>query len=918
MKAIRLKTEYLYNPVGIDINRPLLSWNCEEGLRQSACQILATDDCGRLLWDSGKTATSSMRAEWAGESVKPRTKVLWKVRLWDENDTPGDWAEASFETGLPKDVPWSAQWISGDYTPDKKLRYPVDCFRKIFTVTSHASDSATVHESPGDYLGYTQTAKAWGSAHSENAEPPCESNSQARMKQESIQKARLYICACGLYEAKLNGKKVGDFVLAPGYTDYRKRVQYQTYDVTELLHAGENVLTVQLADGWYRGSCGAWGLRNQYGTQTKLLAQLELTDAEGNLSRVCTDQSWQWSNDGPIRFADNKDGEEVDAGKTPSYCGVPRVCSHPVVPSASNNVPLTEHETLRPSLVTARDGTDSDTTAATPALSTAPDSKALLDFGQNIAGYLAFSLTAKAGQKIRLRFGEMLDEKGEFTQKNIQCSNKKVTTPLQEIRYTCKEGQNDYKTTFAIFGFQYVLIESDFPIDPRAFTAIAVYSDLERTAWFESSHPLLNRLFDCTLWSAKNNHADLPTDCPTRERHGWTGDAQIFCQTASFLFDYAAFARKYQRDLTDVQRSNGCFRQIVPMGGVDAYMNAMDGSAGWSDAGVLIPYTIFTQYGDLAILEDNYDAMCRYMRYKANTLGRHYFTSLPTGIRRKYRKSICNYGQSYGEWAEPADVKPFQVSDFISPHPEESTAYLVLLAQRMAEIAALLGHTADSREFSDIAQKAKEGYRHLVETKKHSLDTDRQAKLVRPLYLKLLDENQTNYAKKRLLAALEHYGWRLGTGFLSTPFILYVLADMDIEYAYRLLENEEIPGWLSMPKNGASTIWENWEGPGAGDKAASLNHYSKGAVFQWIFDTMCGIRVDGENHFTIAPRPGGHFTHAKFSYNSVYGMVVSEWEKKQAGIEFHVTVPAGCTALVRLPDGSERTQDAGVRIYSVV
>ena len=869
MKAIRLKTEYLYNPVGIDINRPLLSWNCEEGLRQSACQILATDDCGRLLWDSGKTAISSMRAEWAGESVKPRTKVLWKVRLWDENDTPGDWAEASFETGLPKDVPWSAQWISGDYTPDKKLRYPVDCFRKIFTVTN-------------------------------------------------IQKARLYICACGLYEAKLNGKKVGDFVLAPGYTDYRKRVQYQTYDVTELLHAGENVLTVQLADGWYRGSCGAWGLRNQYGTQTKLLAQLELTDAEGNLSRVCTDQSWQWSNDGPIRFADNKDGEEVDAGKTPSYCGVPRVCSHPVIPSASNNVPLTEHETLRPSLVTARDGTDSDTTAATPALSTAPDSKALLDFGQNIAGYLAFSLTAKAGQKIRLRFGEMLDEKGEFTQKNIQCSNKKVTTPLQEIRYTCKEGQNDYKTTFAIFGFQYVLIESDFPIDPRAFTAIAVYSDLERTAWFESSHPLLNRLFDCTLWSAKNNHADLPTDCPTRERHGWTGDAQIFCQTASFLFDYAAFARKYQRDLTDGQRSNGCFRQIVPMGGVDAYMNAMDGSAGWSDAGVLIPYTIFTQYGDLAILEDNYDAMCRYMRYKANTLGRHYFTSLPTGIRRKYRKSICNYGQSYGEWAEPADVKPFQVSDFISPHPEESTAYLVLLAQRMAEIAALLGHTADSREFSDIAQKAKEGYRHLVETKKHSLDTDRQAKLVRPLYLKLLDENQTNYAKKRLLAALEHYGWRLGTGFLSTPFILYVLADMDIEYAYRLLENEEIPGWLSMPKNGASTIWENWEGPGAGDKAASLNHYSKGAVFQWIFDTMCGIRVDGENHFTIAPRPGGHFTHAKFSYNSVYGMVVSEWEKKQAGIEFHVTVPAGCTALVRLPDESERTQDAGVRIYSVV
>ena len=850
MNAIRLKTEHLYEPIGIDIDRPRLFWNCEGGLLQSAYQILAADDAGTPLWDSGKVKSASMRAEWAGEAVKPRTKVLWKVRLWDENDAPGAWAEASFETGLPKKAPWAARWISGDYTPKKKLRYPVDCFRRVFTAAN-------------------------------------------------VKKARLYISACGLYEARLNGEKVGDFVLAPGYTDYRKRVQYQTYDITGLLQDGENLLTVQLADGWYRGSCGAWGLRNQYGTRTKFIAQLELTDAAGNRSRICTDESWQWSNDGPILFADNKDGEVMDARKTPSYSGRAFVCDYPVIPSASDNVPLTEHETLRPRLITT------------------PGGGTLLDFGQNIAGYLAFSITAGAGQELRLRFGEMLDEAGEFTQKNIQCSNKKITTPLQQICYTCKAGKNDYKTTFAIFGFQYVLAESEFPLNAEDFTAIAVYSDLERTGWFESSNPLLNKLFDCTLWSAKNNHADLPTDCPTRERHGWTGDAQIFCQTASFLFDYAAFAKKYQRDLTDAQRGNGCFPQIVPTGGVDGYMNAMDGSAGWSDAGVFIPYTIFRQYGDLAILEDNYEAMCRYMRYKANTLGRHYLTSLPTGIERRYRKSICNYGQSYGEWAEPADVKAFQVSDFISPHPEESTAYLVLLAQRMAEIATVLGHAEDSKEFAHVTEKAKEGYRHLVRTKKHSLDTDRQAKLVRPLYLKLLDPGQTAYARKRLLEALEHYGWRLGTGFLSTPLILYVLAEIDLEYAYRLLENEEIPGWLSMPRNGASTIWENWEGPKAGNRAASLNHYSKGAVFQWIFDTMCGIRVDGENRFIIAPRPGGHFTYARARYDSVYGRVESAWERTASGTEFHVTVPAGCTASVRLPDGSERVQAAGAETYSL-
>lgn len=789
-----------------------------------------------------------MRASWGGAPIPARTAVTWKIRLWNEADKPGEWSKAHFETGLLKGEPWAARWIAGDYNVSKKMRYPVDCFRKVFTVPA-------------------------------------------------AKKVRLYITACGLYEAKLNGARVGDFVLAPGHTDYRKRVQYQTYDVTKLLKEGENVLTVQLADGWYRGSCGAWGLLNQYGTQTKLLAHLELTLADGSVQAVATDDTWAWSNDGPIRFADNQDGEVVDASLTPSYGGRARVVEHPVIPTASNNVPVTEHETFKPTLITT------------------PGGKTVLDFGQNIAGYVSFSLTAKAGQKLKLRFGELLDKDGKFTQTNIQCSNKKKTTPLQQVEYTCKDGQNDYKTTFAIFGFQYILVESDFAIDPADFTAIAVYSDLERTGWFESSNELLNKLLNCTLWSAKNNHADLPTDCPTRERHGWTGDAQIFCPTASYLFDYAAFARKYQRDLTDAQHKNGCFTQIAPVGGVDQYMNTMDGSPGWSDAGVFIPYEMFKRYGDRAVLEENYDAMRRFAAYKIHTLGRRSLTSAPTGIERKYRKYISNYGQSYGEWAEPVDVKAFAISDFVCPHPEETTAYVVLLMDRMAEIARTLGKTADADEFAKTAGQVREGYQALVRTRKHDLDTDRQAKLVRPLYMDLLDSTQTTYAKLRLVKALDNYKWRLGTGFLSTPLILYVLADMDIEYAYRLLENEEIPGWLAMPKHGATTIWESWEGPDAQGGVASLNHYSKGAVLQWVFDTMCGIRVDGENRFTIAPRPGGHFTHAKADYVSVYGRVESGWRKTDKGMEFTVTVPANCAAHVVLPDGSERDQGAGTQTY---
>ena len=848
MNAIRLKTEHLTDPIGIDFQKPRLFWNCDGGERQTAYQVIASDDTGKCLWDSGKVESHSMRCAWGGEDVKPKTKVLWKLRLWDETGTPGDWAQASFETGIDG---WKARWITGNYKVDKRQRYPVDCFRKTFTTGA-------------------------------------------------VRKARLYITACGLYEAKLNGQRVGNFILAPGVTDYRKRVQYQTYDVTELVRNGENALTVQLADGWYRGSCGAWGLKNQYGTETKLLAQLEITDETGNVQTVATDETWNWSNDGSVRFADNKDGEVFNANDAPSYRFFAKETSHNVVPTASNNVPLTEHERLTAKRIVT------------------PTGKTVLDFGQNIAGYLSFSLEARAGQKIVLRFGELLDEDGEFTQKNIQCSNKKITTPLQQVIYTCKEGRNDYKTTFAIFGFQYVLVETEVPIVPENFTAIAVYSDMERTGWFESSNELLNKFVENTVWSAKNNHADLPTDCPTRERHGWTGDAQIFCATASFLFDYEPMAEKFLNDMYDWQKPNGKLPQIAPSGGVDFYMNVMNGSVGWADAGIIMPYVLWKQYGDAAILARRYDGMKRYAEFMMGRCGKWGGPyAKPVKIPKENKKYLVNRGQSYGEWAEPQDFYIMHWMDFAEPHPEVSTAYTAYMMALMMEIAGTLGHTEDIPRYREYRDGCRKTYQAMMKTEEFTLDTDRQARLVRPLALNLLDGEQTEYAKKRLLQALDNYGWRLGTGFLSTPLILDVLTEIDPESAYRLLENEEIPGWLSMPKNGATTIWESWEGDKAkGSGVASLDHYSKGAVCRWLFDTMCGIRVDGENHFTIAPIPGGHFTHARAAYNSVYGRVESGWEKTADGWKYTVSIPANCTATIRLPDGTAAQQEPGIVSYS--
>ncbi len=847
MKAVRLRCEYLTDPIGIDIVRPRLSWNCEGGKKQSAYQIIAKME-GKNVWDSGKVNSDQMHLViWGGETLGSRDRIEWTVKLWDENDIEGEESDtASFELGLLNNDDWKARWITGNYKVNKKNRYPVDCFRKRF----------------------------WTG-------------------EKKVKTARAYMTACGIYEGSINGDRIGEFCLAPGITDYRKRVQYQTADITDKIIQGKNEVFFMLADGWYRGSVGAWGMKNYYGSETKLLAQIEITYEDGEVQVICTDEFFEWTNEGPIRFADNKDGENYDARREDfdkAKWWTAKETNHNVIPTASNNFALKEQERLSVKNVIRT-----------------PQGKTIFDFGQNIAGYVEFDVVAGEGQRVFLHFGEKLDEAGEFTQHNIQCVRKNLITPLQQIKYICKDGQNHYKTRFAIFGFQYVLVESDVHMDPENMTAIAVYSDFETTFKFDSSNRLLNQFVQNTLWSLKNNSADLPTDCPTRERHGWSGDAQIFIGTAGYMVNYAPFAMKYETDLCDWQTKDGCFPQIAPEGGTDSYMRGMNGSSGWSDAGVIIPYRLWKQNGDIRIIEQYYDSMKKYAGYVMERAGKEsLLNSEKHSVKGKDKKYIYNNGQHYGEWAEPSDVHAMSFKDFIKSQPEVSTAYLSYVMTLMVEIAGALGKTEDINLYKEYAEGAKRAYQKLVEDPKYSLDTDRQAKLVRPLYFGMLNEKQTEYAKKRLIKALENYKWRVGTGFLSTPLLPYVLQDIDIEYAYKLLENEEKPGWLSMPKSGATTIWEDWDGPdsnnGKGGGIASLNHYSKGAVCQWIFEAMCGIRVVGENHFIIAPHPGGHFDFAEFSYDSVYGTVFCRWDKKDDGeYSYHIEVPANTDAMVILP-----------------
>ncbi len=840
MRATHLQVEYLTEPMGLGNPKPRFYWNCEGGVTQTAYQIVCTR-AGKTVWDSGKVESSSMtHIAYDGLDLHSRDIVAWSVQLWDENGEPGEKSESRFELGLLNDSDWTAKWISGDYKPDPKRRYPADCFKKDFPA-------------------------------------------------KNVVKARLYATARGVYDVTVNGRRIEDFILAPGSTDYRKRIQVQTYDVTEYIKE-KNTIELRLGDGWFRGSVAAYGVTNVFGTQTSVLAQLELTLADGTVRTIGTDESWAWSNDGPIRFADLKDGEVYNATMQPTYSGKAQVVTAPkgVTLCAPDNVPVMEHERFTPSLLPGK----------------------VLDFGQNIAGYLSFRIKGKKGQRIRIVCTELYDAKEQavvrnavetkpaasWTQQKLikklmtqKVSGESVETPLQEILFTCSGGEDIYKTSFAVFGFRYAQIIGDVEIKPEDFTAIAVYSDLEQTGDFSCSDERVNQLIKNTRWSMKGNFLDVPTDCPTRERLGWTGDAQVFFHTGAYFMNTAPFFRKWLFDMEDGQYKNGLIPAVLPYNGVEMMYKATGSSVGWADAIYLVPYRYYQRFGDKELLRSCWPMMKKYADYL---------------LKNREKDGHYEKGVHLGEWLEPVEFRD-KVYGAKAKHPEECTAYLYLTMTTMAEIAALLGEPGG--DYEKAAEEAKEAYAKYAE-----LDTDRQAKLVRPLALGLLDGEEKKKAQSRLVKAAENFHYRVGTGFLSTPFLLGELTEAGaVETAYNVLMNPEKPGWLYEVLQGATTVWETWEGyVGKGD-SGSLNHYSPGAVCQWLFDTCAGIRVMGENHFVITPIPGGTLTHAEASYQSLYGEVKSCWAKTENGIQYSITIPSNCTAEIRLADGRTENVTAG-------
>ena len=740
---------------------------------------------------------------------------------------------------------WQAKWINPELSHEKDVRQPASIFRRRFLVE-----------------------------HTENAV--------------------LYLTCHGLYEAMLNGHRVGNFVLAPGTGDYTKRLTVQAYDVSDLLKEGENELTVTLGDGWYRGSVGIDGLRNYYGEDLALLCQLE-SDGKPVL---CSDEAWEASQSGPVRENDLQQGETYDARMedVSGWHGV-KVCAFGYANLApTESVPVTEGERFQGRVFTT------------------PNGETVIDFGQNLAGYTKIRLTAKAGQKITLWHGETLDENGNFTQLNFDPGDRNKNGIPQKIEYICKDGLNVYKPSFTIFGFRYAKVETDIDLKDAQFTSVAVYSQMEQTGFFECGNQDVNRLFLNSLWSMRSNFCDIPTDCPTRERAGWTGDAGVFAPTAVYLMDCYPVLRKWLGECRLAQKEDGLVQNIAPVNNSGSMIsNMLQGSAGWGDACVLVPWALYKAYGEKSILEENYDMMCRWLDFTEKRAQK----TRPHNLLNPWHKYLVDEGFHFGEWCQPdVDNGASMKKTMMLGAPEVATAYYYRSASLLAQIAQILEKPEDAKHFAELAENVKKAYRHSC-TRNGRIVSDRQCEYVRPLSFGLLEGEEIPAAAKQLNDLVIKNGYHLNTGFLSTPDLCSVLAENGYtDTAYQLLLQPDCPGWLYSVKKGATTIWETWDGVRPdGTVHDSLNHYSYGAVTGWLFSGVCGIRLSA-GKLVLKPQPGRELGFARAKWKSPIGEIQSSWKYRGNTLTFDFSVPVPATII--LPNGEIFAVKEGNHHYEVL
>lgn len=837
-----LKVNRLNDPQGVDDASPAFSWIIDSDQRNvsQAAYEVAVYEGGKKVWGSGKVASSeSINVQYQGPALKPSTKYFWQVRVWDNNGRQSKWSpRASWVSGMLSTQEWKASWIEPVV---KSSESPL--MRKTFVLS------------------------------------------------KPVASAVAYITAHGMYEAYINGQKVGNAHYAPGWTTYNKRLQYQAYDVTSMLTKGGNAIGLMLGYGWYHSLLG-WVEKPEkklYDIDTMgALAQIVVTYKDGSQEFIVTDGSWKTAM-GEIVSSTIYGGETVDARRAvkgwntvgfddSSWTSV-NVAEYPsdnLVPSESE--PVVTHKVLKPVKVI-----------------TTPKGEKVLDFGQNLVGREILRYKGTPGQEIVISHAEVLDENGNFYTQNLRSAK-------AQSRFICSGEEDCFEPLFTFYGFRYLKVEGiEGELDPENFSAAVVFSDMPENGNFSSSNPMVNQLQSNIQWGLAGNFIDVPTDCPQRdERLGWTGDAQVFFRTATFNRDVQNFFRKWLKDLALDQDEAGRVPDVVP--NIPKIVGA--GRVGWADAATVIPWQHYMAYADKTILEDQYVSMKAWVDFMVG----------------ESENNLWNKGWHYGDWLFFSRDNDCNGVSAVTYTPLIQQCYFAHSASLVAKAADVLGKADDVAKYSKVAADARKAFCDNYLTPSGMLVSSTQTAYVLALNFDMLPEQMRPLAAKHLADNVEKYG-HITTGFLGTPCISHVLSSNGYnELAYRLLLRQDYPGWLYPVRMGATTIWERWnsmmpDGSIPDNGMNSFNHYSYGAVGDWLYRDAVGLYETSPGFKTLAvkPHPGADFTYMKAEQQTPYGKAAASWQKVDGVFTLEVTVPVNTTAEIFIPSeqGAEITMDGG-------
>lgn len=861
LRVSHLRCEYLVAPLGIDEPAPRLSWEIESnrrGARQVAWRVRVASTTEKLaedkgdLWDSGRVESNqTTHIAYAGRPLRSREVCHWCVEVEDEAGHHARSDSALWTMGLLEKSDWSASWIAAD--------------PEIFQHDPEAI-APTLTE-PGTPALFRKEFDVPG----------------------SVKRATLYASARGLFRLRLGGRRVGEDVFAPEWTDYDKRIHYRTYDVTGLVAHGRNVIAATLGDGWWSGYVGWQETRGRYGSlENSLLIQLEVERANGERFTVGTDNTWR-CNTGPIIASDFMMGEIYDARRERTGWDRTDFISRGWLPAREVAAPAVPLVAQRSEPVRVVD------TVVPISVKEVHAGVFIYDLGQNITGWVRLRFNnATPGTRVQLRHGERLNPDGTLYTENLRRA--KATDV-----YICKGGGEEvWEPRFTFHGFQYVEL-TGLPTAPASnmVTGCIVHSATPPAGWFECSHAGVNRLWLNGLWSQRANFLSVPTDCPQRdERLGWMGDAQVFLRTASCNMDVAAFFTKWMIDVEDAQTADGIFPDTAPRlreGKNFVGLDGLGGAAGWAGAGIIVPWTIWRVYGDQRIIERHWQAMTRWLDW----IERHN----PDGLRTR------ELGNNYGDWlCIPSDTT------FRTQSPMKNllaTAYWADDAAKMARMARELGRDADAKRFQAMFEKVRAAFQKEFLRDDGRLTVETQTAYLLALAFNLLPENVRARAAERLVENIKALDWHLSTGFIGISHLnpqLTLAGHANV--AYRLLLRDDYPSWLYPVKHGATTIWERWNGWTEKEgffnpQMNSFNHYSLGSVGEWLFRHVAGIELDPEvpgfQQFVLRPFIGQGLEFARASYRTMHGEIVSDWKRMGKKLTWTVRIPANTSARVWVP-----------------